>query len=258
MASCTRGPGRYILRLRTLAAALLVAQPGVTATIAAAWTAPEPPLSLRPAAATRFSELTELTPVNVHGLLPLVARTRTVPSPQLPSQRQFAHPLQVTPSVVDGRLQRFLAERAGQLELVAPERARLEPIGGTRDGVVSYVLGSVIQDEPAARVRGQLELRAWNPIERRALWSVQERLPISAPTLVTAGGLIFYGTGDGWLKALDAHTGRTLWQHRVDGSRLEEPISYRGADGHQNIAVRSRPRGRSRGGDTLLIFALAH
>ena len=69
---------------------------------------------------------------------------------------------------------------------------------------------------------------------------------------------MFYGTADGWFKALDARTGHTLWKHRVASSRLEEPISYRGTDGHQYIAVRSRPRGRSGGGETLLIFGLAH
>ncbi|HEY6825033.1 MAG TPA: PQQ-binding-like beta-propeller repeat protein, partial [Steroidobacteraceae bacterium] len=107
------------------------------------------------------------------------------------------------------------------------------------------------------------ELRAWDPIERHVLWSVHEALPISSGALVTAGGLVFYGTGDGWLKALDARTGRVLWKHRVDGGRkLDAPVSYRGADGHQYIAVRTlapvvadTPH---EGSATVLLFALAH
>jgi outer membrane protein assembly factor BamB len=91
---------------------------------------------------------------------------------------------------------------------------------------------------------------------------VREPLPISSSTLVTAGGLVFYGTGDGWIKALDARTGRILWKHRADGRRLDQPVSYRGADGHQYIAVRALPRAAGHtpgdGGAAVLLFALAH
>jgi alcohol dehydrogenase (cytochrome c) len=87
---------------------------------------------------------------------------------------------------------------------------------------------------------------------------VTEPLPITARTLVTAGGLVFYGTSDGWLKALDARTGRTLWTHRAEGRKLEEPFSYRGADGYQYIAVHSLPRDSDEGRQTVLTFALAH
>ena len=102
-------------------------------------------------------------------------------------------------------------------------------------------------------------MRAWDPIERHVLWSVREALPISSSgMLVTAGGLIFYGTVDGWLKALDARSGRILWKHRVDGKRPDAPMSYRGPDGHQYIAVRASQRGAGDGRETLLLFALAH
>jgi glucose dehydrogenase len=104
----------------------------------------------------------------------------------------------------------------------------------------------------------QRELRAWDPIERHVLWSVREALPISSGMLVTAGGLVFYGTVDGWFKALDASTGRILWKHRVEGKRLDAPMSYRGADGHQYIGVRALPRGAGAGSETLLLFALAN
>ena len=88
-----------------------------------------------------------------------------------------------------------------------------------------------------------------------ALWA---GVAISSGMLVTAGGLVFYGTVDGWFKALDARTGRILWKHRVDGKRLDAPMSYRGSDGHQYIAVHALARGPGDGGDTLLLFALAH
>ena len=39
---------------------------------------------------------------------------------------------------------------------------------------------------------------------------------------------------------------------------FDEPISYRGADGQQYIAVRSVPRDRGSSHERLLIFAPAH
>ena len=102
------------------------------------------------------------------------------------------------------------------------------------------------------------ELRAWDPIEGRVVWRVREALPISSGTLITAGGLVFYGTSDGWFKALDASTGRIMWKHQVDGKRLDDPISYLGADRHQYIAVRALPRTPGSGGEALLVFSLAH
>jgi PQQ-dependent dehydrogenase (methanol/ethanol family) len=57
--------------------------------------------------------------------------------------------------------------------------------------------------------------------------------------LATEGGLVFFGDAEGWLNALDAATGETLWRYRVDESTLGPPISFL-ADGHQRIAVTSR------------------
>jgi alcohol dehydrogenase (cytochrome c) len=57
--------------------------------------------------------------------------------------------------------------------------------------------------------------------------------------LATEGGLVFFGDAHGWLNALDAATGETLWRYRVDDSTLGPPISFL-VDGHQRIAVTSR------------------
>jgi hypothetical protein len=215
----------------------------------------------------RFSDLAELTPANVQGLLPLLARTIAPQSgdrrvladvQRAPVQpRSIAHGLQVEASAdVDLRLQRFLDDRTNlQLVLDQPEG----PMGGNPGCEISYLTGaSGATVELAAALPGERELRAWDPIERRVVWSVTEALPISARTLLTAGGLLFYGTSDGWLKALDARTGRTLWKHQAEGRSLDAPFSFRGADGHQYVAVYSSPHGSDGGRTTLLIFALAH
>ena len=83
------------------------------------------------------------------------------------------------------------------------------------------------------------ELTAWDPVNRRPTWIVSENFPIWSGTVVTAGNLVFYGTLDGWFKAVDAQSGKALWQYKVDSGIIGQPISYRGPDGHQYIAVLS-------------------
>ena len=51
--------------------------------------------------------------------------------------------------------------------------------------------------------------------------------------------MVFYGTMDGWFKAVNARTGELLWRYKVDSGIIGQPISYRGPDGHQYIAVLS-------------------
>ena len=80
-------------------------------------------------------------------------------------------------------------------------------------------------------------LTAWDPLQRRAVWEVKEDLPLFGPALATAGGLVFYGTMDGWFKALDARTGKLVWRFKTGSGIIGQPISYRGPDGHQYIAV---------------------
>jgi lanthanide-dependent methanol dehydrogenase len=83
--------------------------------------------------------------------------------------------------------------------------------------------------------RGQLT--AWDPVAARAVWTIKEDLPVWSGTLVTAGDLVFYGTMDGWFKAVDATDGRLLWQFKTGSGIVGQPIAYRGPDGKQYIAV---------------------
>ena len=53
--------------------------------------------------------------------------------------------------------------------------------------------------------RGVFE--AWNPVTGKQVWSIKEDLPVWSGTVVTAGDVVFYGTMDGWFKAVDARTG---------------------------------------------------
>jgi PQQ-dependent dehydrogenase (methanol/ethanol family) len=56
---------------------------------------------------------------------------------------------------------------------------------------------------------------AWDGARARPTWSVPEPWPVMSGVLVTAGDVVFYGTLDGYLKAVDAKTGKSLWQFKV-------------------------------------------
>jgi len=80
---------------------------------------------------------------------------------------------------------------------------------------------------------------AWDPVKRKAAWTLREDLPVWSGALATAGDLVFYGTMDGWFKALDARTGKLLWRFKTDSGIIGQPVTYRGPDGHQYVAVLS-------------------
>jgi len=85
--------------------------------------------------------------------------------------------------------------------------------------------------------RGELE--AWNPVTGKQVWSIKEDLPVWSGTVATAGDLVFYGTMEGWFKAVDARSGKVLWQYKTGSGIIGQPITYRGPDGHQYVAVLS-------------------
>ena len=106
---------------------------------------------------------------------------------------------------------------------------------------VSYIAGTpyvganvVFKPGPGGH---QGEVTAWDPLAGRAVWKIKEKYPAWSGTVATAGGLVFYGTMDGWFKAVDAREGKLLWQFKTGSGVIGQPITYRGADGHQYVAV---------------------
>jgi len=83
------------------------------------------------------------------------------------------------------------------------------------------------------------ELAAWNPVSGKLVWAIKEDLPVWSGTFVTAADLVFYGTMDGWFKAVDARSGTVLWQFKTGSGIISQPITYKGPDGHQYVAVLS-------------------
>jgi lanthanide-dependent methanol dehydrogenase len=83
------------------------------------------------------------------------------------------------------------------------------------------------------------ELMAWDPLQRRKVWGIAEKWPVWSGVAATAGDVVFYGTLEGWFKAVDARTGEVLWQYRTASGIIGQPTVWRGPDGHQYVAILS-------------------
>jgi len=81
------------------------------------------------------------------------------------------------------------------------------------------------------------EFSAWDPIARKKVWTIRENFPVWSGAVVTAGDVAFYGTMDGWFKVVDARNGTLLWKYKTSSGIIGQPISYRGPDGHQYVAI---------------------
>ncbi len=83
------------------------------------------------------------------------------------------------------------------------------------------------------------EFTAWDPVNAKAVWKVKEEFPAWSGTVVTAGDVVFYGTMEGWFKALDARNGNLLWQFKTGSGIIGQPIVYKGPDGKEYVAILS-------------------
>ncbi|HEY8562464.1 MAG TPA: methanol/ethanol family PQQ-dependent dehydrogenase [Pyrinomonadaceae bacterium] len=80
---------------------------------------------------------------------------------------------------------------------------------------------------------------AWDPVNKRAAWQLKENFPVWSGALATAGDVVFYGTMEGWFKALDAKTGNVLWQFKTGSGIIGQPVTFRAPDGKQYVAILS-------------------
>jgi PQQ-dependent dehydrogenase (methanol/ethanol family) len=100
-----------------------------------------------------------------------------------------------------------------------------------------YVGADVVMKPGPGGHRG--EFTAWDPAGAKKAWSIHERFPVWSGALATAGDVVFYGTMEGWFKALDAKSGALLWQFKTGSGIIGQPMTYQGPDGKQYVAVLS-------------------
>ena len=70
----------------------------------------------------------------------------------------------------------------------------------------------------------------------RTVWSWETRVSNYSPILATGGGLVFNGSMDRYLRALDADKGTVLWQTRLPSQVVGSPISF-AVNGRQYVAI---------------------
>jgi lanthanide-dependent methanol dehydrogenase len=80
---------------------------------------------------------------------------------------------------------------------------------------------------------------AWDPVAKKPRWRLKEKFPVWCGAMATAGNVVFYGTMDGYFKAVHAETGQELWKHKTDSGIVGQPTTFRGPDGKQYVAVLS-------------------
>jgi PQQ-dependent dehydrogenase (methanol/ethanol family) len=79
---------------------------------------------------------------------------------------------------------------------------------------------------------------AWDAREGKIVWSNPEPFSVWSGALATAGDVVFYGTLEGHLKAVDAHTGQQLYSFRTPSGIIGNVNTYMHR-GKQYVAVLS-------------------
>ena len=86
----------------------------------------------------------------------------------------------------------------------------------------------------------QGELIAWDIANAKKVWSIKETdFPVYSGVLTTGADLAFYGTMDGWFRAVDARSGKVLWQFKTSSGIVGNPMTFLGPDGKQYVAIYS-------------------
>jgi PQQ-dependent dehydrogenase (methanol/ethanol family) len=102
-------------------------------------------------------------------------------------------------------------------------------------GGFPYV-GATLSMFPAdhGNIRGRLI--AFDSVTGQTKWAVNEMFQVYSGPLTTDAGVLFYGTLDGWFKAADQATGKTLYQFKAPSGIIGNPMTYM-HKGKQYIAV---------------------
>ncbi len=79
---------------------------------------------------------------------------------------------------------------------------------------------------------------AFDPVSGQAKWEIKDTFQDWGGALTTAGGLAFYGTLDGWFRAVDKKTGNVLYQFHCPSGIIGNPITFM-HNGKQYVAILS-------------------
>jgi PQQ-dependent dehydrogenase (methanol/ethanol family) len=99
-------------------------------------------------------------------------------------------------------------------------------------------VGATLSMYPPAGDNHMGNFIAWDARTGRTAWSLNEQFSVWSGALATAGGVVFYGTLEGYLKAVDARTGKELYKFKTPSGIIGNVTTYEHG-GKQYIAVLS-------------------
>ena len=79
---------------------------------------------------------------------------------------------------------------------------------------------------------------AWDAGKGKIVWSIPETFSVWSGALATAGGVVFYGTLEGYLKAVDQKDGKELFRFKTPSGIIGNVFTY-GHKGKQFVGVYS-------------------
>jgi glucose dehydrogenase len=79
---------------------------------------------------------------------------------------------------------------------------------------------------------------AWDAAQGKIAWSKPEKFSVWSGALATAGGIVFYGTLEGYIKAVDEKDGKELFKFKTPSGIIGNVMTY-SHNGKQYVAVLS-------------------
>jgi PQQ-dependent dehydrogenase (methanol/ethanol family) len=99
-------------------------------------------------------------------------------------------------------------------------------------------VGAVLSMYPPQGETNMGNFIAWDAKTGKIAWSNKEQFSVWSGALSTAGGVVFYGTLEGYLKAVDAKTGKELYKFKTPSGIIGNVMTYEHG-GKQYVAVLS-------------------
>jgi alcohol dehydrogenase (cytochrome c) len=99
-------------------------------------------------------------------------------------------------------------------------------------------VGATLAMYPAPGGTNMGNFIAWDARTGKIVWSKAEPFSVWSGALATAGDVVFYGTLEGYLKAVDAKTGNELYKFKTPSGIIGNVMTYT-HNGKQYVAVLS-------------------
>ncbi|HEX5464183.1 MAG TPA: PQQ-binding-like beta-propeller repeat protein, partial [Burkholderiales bacterium] len=100
-------------------------------------------------------------------------------------------------------------------------------------------VGATVSMFPGPNEKGDMgNFIAWDAAKGKIVWSKPERFSVWSGVLATAGDVVFYGTLEGYIKAVDAKSGKELWKFKTPSGIIGNVTTWK-RNGKQYVGVLS-------------------